>query len=150
MLANNKPMLIWTRQHDVDLIIGTYNHGYGALTSIQSDPSLLFSTFTNPYSPHPQPLSPSVHPRLHHLISLLTPYINSPLPSLASRPTTPALLHHTVTAAHLRPLSGLTLPCKLALYSILVDYGVPVTSGTGSGLGSGLGGEMGAAGLSDG
>jgi len=38
-----RPSSWWTRRHDVDLIRGTYKHGYANYTAMRSDPQLSFS-----------------------------------------------------------------------------------------------------------
>jgi len=41
ILSIGKPAVVWTRQHDVDLILGTYDHGFSNYDDIFSDKNLI-------------------------------------------------------------------------------------------------------------
>lgn len=41
-LSLAKPANVWTRKHDVDLILGTYDYGFSSYDEILSDKNLMF------------------------------------------------------------------------------------------------------------
>jgi hypothetical protein len=41
ILSIGKPAVVWTRQHDVDLILGTYDHGFSNYDDIFGDKNLI-------------------------------------------------------------------------------------------------------------
>ncbi len=38
-----RPAAWWSKRHDVDLLVGTFRHGYANYTEMRRDPSLTFS-----------------------------------------------------------------------------------------------------------
>jgi hypothetical protein len=44
MLLGQRPNVWWTREHDIDLIIGTFKYGYADYQNMRNDLDLGFAT----------------------------------------------------------------------------------------------------------
>lgn len=69
-LTPRKPCTVWTRQHDIDLLLGIYDHGLGNFDLMLKDKSLLFPTMNTRISLQYSNLTS----RVKYLVSLIKIY----------------------------------------------------------------------------
>lgn len=71
LLLGQRPNVWWTRDHDIDLIIGTYKYGYADYQSMIGDLDLGFSTLEKVCEYSEFPNADSLTRRLKKLVSLI-------------------------------------------------------------------------------
>eukprot|EP00347_Sterkiella_histriomuscorum_P008411 403345196 len=111
-LQPGKPAIVWTRKHDVDLIFGTFEHGFGNYENIMKNQNYIFQDISQGKFK-----SNMMTKRLKYIIKLVNQYLKSSNGKYDFEKTD-----------HVKEASGFSLVEKNKLYEILINYGVPTMS----------------------
>lgn len=71
MLLGQRPNVWWTRDHDIDLIVGTYKYGYADYQSMKNDPDFGFDTLEQVCQYSEFPSADALTRRLKKLVALI-------------------------------------------------------------------------------
>lgn len=112
-----RPAAWWTRTHDIDLLRGTYKHGYANYQAMRTDPKLSFSKLEKESNYQEFPNADTITRRLKKLIQIIIKYemSNNGVISFSEKKIT-------------KDLTGFNLEEKNSILKHLIDKGVPVNS----------------------
>ncbi len=111
-----RPSVWWTRSHDIDLLRGTYKHGYANYQLMRNDPKLSFSKLEKDSNFQEFPEADTITRRLKKLIQIIIKSENSN--GLISFEDKKSLNEPT----------GFNLEEKINIMNFLMDFGVPLNS----------------------
>ncbi|CDW85165.1 f y-rich n-terminus family protein [Stylonychia lemnae] len=111
-LSPARPALVWTRRHDVDLIMGSFDYGYANYEAILKSKTLIFEdTSQGKFK------SNMMTKRIKYVMKQVLLFLKSNHNKYDFERTD-----------HVKEASGFSLLEKNTLYEILINYGVPVIS----------------------
>ena len=109
-----RPSVWWTRTHDIDLLRGTYKHGYANYHQMRSDPKLSFSKLEKDSNFQEFPSADTITRRIKKLIQIIIKNeSNNGLISFENKKS-------------LKEPTGFNLQEKNSIINFLMDYGVPL------------------------
>lgn len=111
-----RPSIWWTRTHDIDLLRGTYKHGYANYQIMRSDPKLSFSKLEKDTNFQEFPSADTITRRLKKLIQII----------IKSESSNGIISFEDKKS--LKEPTGFNLEEKNSIINFLADFGVPLNS----------------------
>lgn len=109
-----RPSVWWTRTHDIDLLRGTYKHGYANYQLMRSDPKLSFSKLEKDSNFQEFPSADTITRRIKKLIQIIIKNeSNNGLISFEDKKS-------------LKEPTGFNLQEKNNIINFIMDFGVPL------------------------
>ncbi len=109
-----RPSVWWTRTHDIDLLRGTYKHGYANYQLMRSDPKLSFSKLEKDSNFQEFPNADTITRRIKKLIQII----------IKSECSNGMISFEDKKS--LKEPTGFNLKEKNSIIGFLSDYGVPL------------------------
>lgn len=120
-LHGQKPSPCWTRKHDVDLMLGSYEHGMGNYERFHQNKNLIFWT---------EKREEQCYKRMTDRVKLIIFHLKRFTKNLTvfNFEDAPVSLHEIKNEEHKQPLflDKFSKNQKEELYQILINFGIPV------------------------
>ena len=116
-LYGQRPAVWWNRTHDIDLLRGTYKHGYANYQLMRNDPSFCFSSAENETSFQEFPNADTITRRMKKLVQIIVKveHNNGGIVSFEE-------------VKNKKDPTGFNLEEKQAILKYLINKGIPINS----------------------